>query len=69
MADPSTAPPLTRASVEAAHRLIAAHVHRTPVLRSATLDRLASTARGEAGAGAGARPVLRFWFKCENFQR
>ncbi|KAK4245262.1 putative serine racemase [Corynascus novoguineensis] len=76
MADPSTAPPLTRASVEAAHKLIEPYIHRTPVLTNATLDRLASTPRTEAElAGtewAGrtpARPVLRFWFKCENFQR
>ncbi|AEO55942.1 hypothetical protein MYCTH_2133058, partial [Thermothelomyces thermophilus ATCC 42464] len=76
MADPSTAPPLTRASVEAAHKLIEPYIHKTPVLTNSTLDRLASTPRTEAElAGtvwAGrtpAKPVLRFWFKCENFQR
>lgn len=80
MADPSTAPPLTRASVQAAHELIRPHVHETPVMRCATLDRLASTPRvGGGGGGAGsssssssssaARPVLRLWFKCENLQK
>ncbi|KAK0728448.1 serine racemase [Lasiosphaeria miniovina] len=76
MSDPSTAPPLTRASVEAAHRLIAGHVHETPVVTSSTLSRLASTQRtpqdlaGTPWAGrAPAAPVLRLYFKCENLQR
>ncbi|KAK3309098.1 tryptophan synthase beta subunit-like PLP-dependent enzyme [Chaetomium strumarium] len=76
MADPSTAPPLTRASVQAAHKLIEPYIHKTPVLTNATLNRLASTPRTEAElAGtewAGrtpAKPVIRFWFKCENFQK
>lgn len=78
MADPSTAPPLTRASVEAALKLIEPHVHKTPVLTCATLDRLASTPRTPAElegtewagrAASPARPVLRLWFKCENFQK
>lgn len=57
--------PLTRASVQEAHKLIAPHVHQTPVLRCRTLDELASTPRGEGGA----KPVVRLWFKCENLQR
>ena len=57
--------PLTRASVLEAHRLVAPHVHRTPVLRCHTLDELASTERKPGGA----RPVVRLWFKCENLQR
>ncbi|HLY52979.1 MAG TPA: pyridoxal-phosphate dependent enzyme [Steroidobacteraceae bacterium] len=40
--------------IEAARARIAPHIHRTPVLSSATLD-------GEAGA--------RLYFKCENFQK
>ena len=44
----------THDDVNAAHRRIAPHVHRTPVLTSASLDRL---------TGAG------LFFKCENFQR
>ncbi|ROW13344.1 hypothetical protein VPNG_05458 [Cytospora leucostoma] len=45
MADPSTSPPLTRASVQQARELISPHVHLTPVLTNATLTRLASTPR------------------------
>lgn len=47
MADPSTCPPLTRASVFQARELIRPHVHLTPVVTSATLTRLASTWRKE----------------------
>lgn len=76
MADPSTAPPLTRASVQAAHELIKPYIHETPVVTSATLNRLASTPRlpteldnqGQDGRPP-AKPVMRFWFKCENLQR
>lgn len=57
--------PLTRDSVREAHKLVAPHVHRTPVLRCHTLDEFAS---GERVPG-GARPVVRLWFKCENLQR
>ncbi|KAL2128875.1 hypothetical protein VTI74DRAFT_8518 [Chaetomium olivicolor] len=78
MADQSKLPPLplTRASVEAAHRLIEPYIHKTPVLTSAALDKIASTPRtaaeldGTEWAGrVPAKPVLRFWFKCENFQK
>lgn len=47
MADPETCPPLTRASVVAAHDLVRPHVHRTPVLTNSTLSRLASTPAGD----------------------
>lgn len=47
MADPKTCPPLTRASVVAAHDLVRPHVHRTPVLTNSTLTRLASTPAGD----------------------
>lgn len=40
--------------IRAAHRRIAAHIHRTPVATSASLDALASA---------------RLYFKCENLQR
>ncbi|KAI0108487.1 tryptophan synthase beta subunit-like PLP-dependent enzyme [Daldinia grandis] len=64
MADPSTSPPLTRASVAAAQELIKPFVHRTPVVTSASLSVLAS------GTDAGkSNPKLRLWFKCENFQK
>lgn len=74
MADPSTSPPLSRSSVQAAHELIKQYVHRTPVLTNTTLDKLASTPRrnlaGTRWAGRKpASPRLRLWFKCENFQR
>ena len=45
---------LTLADIRAAHARICAHIHRTPVMSSATLD---------AMAGAQLR------FKCENLQR
>ncbi|KAK3360156.1 tryptophan synthase beta subunit-like PLP-dependent enzyme [Lasiosphaeria hispida] len=77
MADPSTSPPLTRASVQAAHALIKPYIHITPVLTNTTLNQLASSPLAPAAALAStptpapapARPVLRFWFKCENLQR
>ena len=76
MADPSTSPPLTRAGVQAAHELVKPHVHRTPVLTCATLDEMASTPRSSGSlegtrweGTAAARPRLRLWFKCENFQK
>ncbi|KAK8255717.1 putative pyridoxal-phosphate dependent enzyme [Phyllosticta capitalensis] len=42
MADPSTCPPLTRASVLAAHAAIKPLIHRTPVATSTTLSAFAS---------------------------
>lgn len=47
MAALETCPPLTRASVVAAHDLVRPHVHRTPVLTNSTLSRLASTPAGD----------------------
>ena len=68
--------PLERSSVEAAHGLIKQHIHRTPVLTSETLSELASTPqRAQALVGtpfegqAPARPRIKFFFKCENYQR
>ncbi|KAK4104251.1 tryptophan synthase beta subunit-like PLP-dependent enzyme [Parathielavia hyrcaniae] len=76
MADQSTPLPLTRESVQAAHKLIEPYIHKTPVLTNTTLNQLASTPRTEAelagtewAGHAPAKPVLRFWFKCENFQK
>lgn len=78
MADPSTCLPLERSSVFAAHELIKPYIHRTPVLTNATLTALASTPRAADElcgtrwadrADRPARPVMRLWFKCENFQR
>ncbi|KAJ7194247.1 pyridoxal-phosphate dependent enzyme [Mycena pura] len=76
MADPSTSPPLTRASVQEALKLIGPYIHKTPVLTNTALSKLASTPRtpaeleGTPWAGrTPAKPVIRLWFKCENFQR
>lgn len=76
MADLSTCLPLTRDSVVEAHKLIKSHVHFTPVMTNKTITELASTPRDPATlAGTRwegrtpAKPVLRLWFKCENFQR
>ncbi|HVS54312.1 MAG TPA: pyridoxal-phosphate dependent enzyme [Opitutaceae bacterium] len=46
--------PLDLAAIRAAHERIRAHIHRTPVLTSATLDVLCGG---------------RLFFKCENFQK
>ncbi|ORY68744.1 tryptophan synthase beta subunit-like PLP-dependent enzyme [Pseudomassariella vexata] len=77
MADPSTSPPLTRASVIEAHKLIKTYIHHTPVLTNASLTELASRPREAASLVGtpweGRRPArpgkLNLWFKCENFQR
>ena len=76
MADASTELPLTRASVEAAHKLIEPYIHKTPVLTNSTLNRIASTPQTAASlegteyAGrTPATPTIRFWFKCENLQK
>ncbi|KAF8215004.1 putative pyridoxal-phosphate dependent enzyme [Mycena galopus ATCC 62051] len=76
MADPSKCPSLTRPSVIAAHALIKGFVHRTPVLSNTFLNDLASTPQSPEVLAdtpwAGqepARPRIRLWFKCENFQK
>lgn len=70
MADPSTSPPLTRASVAAARELIKPFVHRTPVITSSSLSALASEPNPSSeGESSKAKPKLRLWFKCENFQK
>ncbi|TVY37552.1 putative serine racemase [Lachnellula subtilissima] len=76
MADPTNAPLLERPSVIAAHALIKEYIHYTPVLTNTTLNDLASTPQsastlaGTPWAGQeSAKPKIRFWFKCENFQK
>ncbi|KAI0838719.1 tryptophan synthase beta subunit-like PLP-dependent enzyme [Hypoxylon sp. FL0890] len=70
MADPSTSPPLTRASVIAARELIKPFVHVTPVITSSSLSALASEPNPSSeGESRKAKPKLRLWFKCENFQK
>lgn len=68
--------PLTRESVIAAHELIKPHIHLTPVQTNTTLSNLASTPQtAEALKGTPwegqqpARPKIKLFFKCENFQR
>lgn len=67
---------LTRANVEAAHKLILPHIHSTPVLTNTTLSTLASTPQtakaleGTQWEGQEpAKPNIRLFFKCENFQK
>jgi threonine dehydratase len=69
-------PPLTRESVKIAHDIIRSHIHLTPVLTSTTLNRIASTPQSpEALVGTEfegrepAKPKIKLFFKCENFQR
>ncbi|KAF2202402.1 tryptophan synthase beta subunit-like PLP-dependent enzyme [Delitschia confertaspora ATCC 74209] len=72
----STTPPLTRASVVEAHERIKPYIHLTPTLTNTTLSDLASTPqskdalRGTPWEGQEpAKPRIKLFFKCENFQR
>lgn len=65
MADPTKCLPLTPDSIREVHSIIKPHIHRTPVLTCATLDRIASSP-SRPGAFA---PKFRLFFKCENFQK
>ncbi|KAL1899692.1 hypothetical protein Cpir12675_001274 [Ceratocystis pirilliformis] len=76
MANLKTCAPLTRASVITASELIQNHVHQTPVVTNSTINLLGSIPRIEdelAGTEwmgrTPAKPIMRFWFKCENLQR
>ncbi|KAL8760686.1 MAG: hypothetical protein Q9184_003133 [Pyrenodesmia sp. 2 TL-2023] len=76
MVELSGSPTLDRSAVKAAHERIKQNIHCTPVVTSKTLSDLASTPRSaESLVGtpyegkAPARPKLRLFFKCENFQR
>ncbi|KAI1773362.1 tryptophan synthase beta subunit-like PLP-dependent enzyme [Hypoxylon cercidicola] len=69
MADPSTSPPLTRASVAEARELIRPFVHRTPVMTSSSLSAMASASTSAPGDKGKAKAKLRLWFKCENYQK
>lgn len=68
--------PLTPDSVRAAHELIKPHIYRTQVQTNTTLNNIASTPQtAEALKGTQwegqepAKPKIRLFFKCENFQR
>ena len=76
MAHLSKCGPLTKDNVVSAYDLIKDYVHRTPVLTSQGLNRVASTPQtAEALAGTEyegrepASPRMNLFFKCENFQR
>ncbi|ODM14769.1 hypothetical protein SI65_09763 [Aspergillus cristatus] len=63
-------------AIHAAHSLIHPYIHRTPLLTSRTLNTIASTPQSaESLVGTPfegqtpAHPCLRFFFKCENYQR
>ncbi|KAF2275512.1 tryptophan synthase beta subunit-like PLP-dependent enzyme [Westerdykella ornata] len=71
-----TALPLTRDSIVSAHELIKPHIHLTPVHTSTTLSTIASTPqspdalKGTPWEGQEpAKPKIKLFFKCENFQR
>lgn len=80
MADISSCPPLTRASVQTAHKRIQTYIHRTPVVTCETLNHIASTPQSERSSASDsnengqssandARPVVKLFFKCENQQK
>lgn len=63
-------------AIHAAHSLIHPYIHHTPLLTSRTLNTIASTPQSaESLVGTPfegqtpAHPRLRFFFKCENYQR
>jgi threonine dehydratase len=67
---------LTRSRVQEAHERIKSFIHRTPVTTSTTLSQLASTSQSpDALAGTEyeghppAKPRIRLFFKCENYQK
>jgi threonine dehydratase len=76
MDDISNCPPLTRDSVIEAAKLIEKYIHRTPVHTSTTLTTFASTPQSpedlvgtEWQGEEPARPKIRLFFKCENYQK
>lgn len=68
--------PLTRESVFAAAELIKPYIHVTPVHTSKTIDSFASTPQSERDLAdtkwkgqTPAKPKIRLFFKCENYQK
>jgi threonine dehydratase len=66
----------TPSSIASAHTLIKPYIHHTPLLTNRTLNTLASTSqtpellKGTPYEGQEpAKPIIRFFFKCENYQR
>ena len=67
---------LSRNGVQEAHALVKPYIHRTPVITSSTLDKLASSpqsvealATTEWAEKQPAKPTIRLFFKCENLQK
>ncbi len=80
MTDTASWPPLTRESVQDAHKHIESYIHRTPVVTCQTLNQIASTPQSERNLGSEsrqnghhasheARPRVKLFFKCENQQK
>lgn len=77
MADLSTCPPLTRQSVQAAHKRIESYIYRTPIATCETINAIACNSQSERHDGqpegdvsaANAKLNVRLFFKCENQQR
>lgn len=81
MADPTTCPPLTASSIATAYTKIAPHIHRTPLLTSKTLTKIASSPNPRLylsdtppigalpDAPSPGTPRLNLLFKAENTQR
>jgi threonine dehydratase len=53
MADLSTCPPLTRASVQNAHKRIEKYIHRTPVVTCETINKVACSPQSERCPSTG----------------
>ncbi len=60
--------PVTVEDVQAARARISQYVNLTPVLTSATMDRLAGEAQGKM-SDTNTHDPTRLFFKCENFQK
>tara|TARA_R110002060_G_scaffold15558_2_gene21699 strand:+ start:871 stop:2079 length:1209 start_codon:yes stop_codon:yes gene_type:complete len=84
MADLSTCPPLTAASITQANNRIKPYITRTDLITSESLDRIASSPKPRSFFGtsknsnlppsnpdsdAFSPPEFNLYFKCENFQR
>ncbi|KAL8720661.1 MAG: hypothetical protein Q9181_007867 [Wetmoreana brouardii] len=67
---------LNRSSVQVAQKAIQQYIHYTPVVTSKTLNELASTPQSSGAlidtkyeGSNPAHPKIRFFFKCENYQK